>query len=155
MKKDALKKLWLPAWATLVSLGLLTALAGLPEKLEGTDMPGTIVIKHVQDRYGPVTFDHTLHTTLAGSCGKCHHEHNEKTNSTCSGCHSLTADKFKASATHGFPPCSSCHGDYSPESPGMPGLKVALHKKCFECHLGIGELGSSPKGCVKTCHAKK
>jgi hypothetical protein len=37
----------------------------------------------------------------------------------------------------------------------MPALKVAFHKKCFECHVGMGELGSSPRGCVQTCHTKK
>jgi hypothetical protein len=149
------KTWWAVICAALVSLVACAVLAGFPPAVDGKQMPGTIVINHLENRYGPVTFDHALHTGLAGSCGKCHHGHNEKMNATCRECHTLSADKFRASANQGFLPCSGCHTDYSPDTPAMPGLKVALHKKCFECHVGVGELGSSPEGCVKTCHAKK
>ncbi len=155
MEKKAMKLLWILACAAFTSTGLFIVTAWLPEKSEGTDMPGTIVIKYIQKRYGQVTFDHAMHVDLAGSCGKCHHMHDEKRNATCRECHSLDASMFKASAKQGFLPCSGCHTDYSAETPEIPGLKVALHKKCFECHIGIGEIGSSPQGCVKTCHVRK
>ncbi len=132
---------------------LLSVMAGSADS-EVANMPGILVIKHIQNEYGPVTFDHTMHVSMAGNCGECHHTHNEKINSTCMECHSLNSKAFKASAKHGFLPCSGCHTDYSPEAPGMPGLKVALHKKCFGCHVGIGELGASPQGCVRTCHVR-
>ena len=135
----------------IVGLGPL-ALSGM---VEGMEIPGTIVIDHIQKQYSPVTFDHTMHAELAGNCGKCHHQHSEKMISVCKECHALNADAFKSSVKEGFLPCSGCHSDYSPEAPGMPSLKVALHKKCFECHVGIGELGSSPRGCAQTCHTKK
>jgi hypothetical protein len=155
MKRHTVKTLWFFVCGVIASLGLFMVMAVPLARVEGTNMPGTIIIKYVQKQYAPVTFDHALHTTLAGSCGKCHHMHNEEMNSTCSGCHSLNANQFKVSANRGFPPCRACHKEFSPKAPNMPGLKVALHKKCFECHVGIGELGASPEGCVKTCHARK
>lgn len=155
MKGYTVNTLWAGACAAVVSLCFFAAIGGSPAAVEGTQMPGTIVINYLERMYGPVTFDHALHTGLAGSCGTCHHGHNEKMNATCRECHTLSAEKFRASANQGFLPCSGCHADNSADAPGMPGLKVALHKKCFECHVGIGELGSSPQGCVKTCHSKK
>jgi hypothetical protein len=122
---------------------------------EGKAMPDTIVIKYLMNQYGPVTFNHAMHASLANGCGTCHHQHNEKINAGCRECHALSAHAFKASVTRGFGACSSCHSEASPEMPEMPGLKTALHKKCFACHTGIGELGSSPEGCVKTCHVKR
>lgn len=143
------------ACALVMLLGALAVFTGLPASVEGTKLPGTIVIDYIQKQYGAVTFDHEMHVGLAEGCGKCHHMHNEKVNATCRECHTLTVDKFKASANQGFLPCSGCHTDFSPDSPEMPGLKVAFHKACFQCHVGIGELGSSPQGCTKTCHTKK
>lgn len=119
---------------------------------ESEVVPDTIEIGYIQDRFGPVFFDHATHVDLAESCGACHHIHNEEVNSTCSDCHRLSSETFRASAEHGFPACSGCHMDYSPEEPAMPGLKVALHMKCFSCHVGMAELGSSPSGCVQVCH---
>ena len=121
----------------------------------GAEMPGTIILDHIQKQYSAVKFDHAMHVGLSESCGKCHHQHNEKLISLCKDCHTLNADVFRSSAKQGFLPCGGCHVDYSPEAPAMPSLKVALHKKCFQCHIGIGDLGSSPRGCTETCHTKK
>lgn len=154
MKRYTVKML-LTACVALMSLGLLALLTATPAKVEGKEMPGIIVIKYLKNQYRPVTFNHEMHTAIAGNCGMCHHQHDEKARSTCKECHSLSAGAFKASLKHSFAACSSCHSDSSPEMPEMPGLKVAFHKKCFQCHVGIGDLGSSPGACVKTCHAKK
>lgn len=154
MKKYALVKLRLLIAAALTFAGTVVIMTGSPAKVQGVDSPGAITIKHIQDRYGPVVFDHAMHEAIAEGCGTCHHSHNDKNNSTCRECHALAADAFKASASHGFMACSACHSDYSPDMPEMPGLKVAFHKKCFQCHVGIGELGSSPAGCVQTCHSR-
>jgi hypothetical protein len=144
----------LAACIVIAFLGLLI-LKVMPGMVEAMEIPGTIVIDHIQKQYSPVTFDHAMHAGLAGNCGKCHHQHSEKTISVCKECHALNADAFKSSVKEGFLPCSGCHSEYSPDAPGMPSLKVAFHKKCFECHVGIGELGSSPRGCAQTCHTKK
>jgi hypothetical protein len=158
MKRYTLKSLWLFACIAFVSMGLLAVPPGAPAETAGKDgmplVPGVIEMKYIKNLYGPVTFDHAMHASLAGDCGKCHHQH-DKIRSTCSGCHSLTPDQFKVSVKSRFLPCSGCHADYSPDRPEMPGLKVALHKKCFGCHVGIKDLGASPSGCAKTCHARR
>ncbi|MDA8088512.1 MAG: cytochrome c3 family protein [Nitrospiraceae bacterium] len=124
------------------------------------DVPGTIVINEVppvprsiawQDRFGPVTFDHGMHTALT-KCGTCHHTHRNIAYGLCDNCHTQVPGLFAASATHMFMGCKYCHGQYSPSKPWMPGLKTALHQTCFGCHVGIGELGVSPAGCARTCH---
>lgn len=154
MKKYALIRPWLLISAILMLAGTYAVLTGATAEVEGAGKPGVVTIKYIQERYGPVTFDHAMHESVAEGCGTCHHTHNEQNNSTCRECHSLTADAFRASASHGFTACSACHSDYSPDMPEMPGLKVAFHKKCFQCHVGMGELGSSPAGCAQTCHSR-
>ncbi len=155
MKMDTMKTLRLSAFAAVASLGLLAVLTGTAGQVDGKEMPGVIVLKYLQNRYRPVTFNHEMHAAIAGNCGTCHHQHDEKARSTCKECHALNAGAMKASLKNSFTACSSCHSDPSPDMPEMPGLKVAFHKKCFQCHVGIGDLGSSPEACVKTCHAKK
>ncbi|MCK9419081.1 MAG: cytochrome c family protein [Nitrospirae bacterium] len=154
MKQYTVKMLFSAACATLVAAGMIATMTVSPARVEGKEMPGTIVIKKLKSQYGAVTFNHEMHASIAGNCGTCHHQHNDKMRATCTECHALSAGAFKSSVKQGFAACSSCHSDYSPEMPEMPGLKVALHKKCFQCHVGIGDLGSSPGACVKTCHAK-
>lgn len=155
MKKHMVNMLSLAVWAALASLGLLALSTMTPARVDGKEMPGIIVIKYLENNYRPVKFNHAMHATLAGDCGMCHHQHDEKARASCKECHALSAGAFKASLKQSFAACSSCHSDPSPEMPEMPGLKVALHKKCFQCHVGLGDLGSTPGACVKTCHAKK
>jgi hypothetical protein len=119
------------------------------------ELPGMITLDSIQKLYGPVKFDHAMHAGLAESCGKCHHQHNDRAVALCRECHILKPEVFRSSVQQGFLPCSGCHSEYSPDNPAMPGLKVAFHKKCFQCHIGIGQLGSSPKGCAEICHEKK
>ncbi len=147
----------LPACSILLFFLLLImhGLFGQAEFVSGAEIPGTIVIDSLSKKYGPVTFDHGMHAGLAEDCGKCHHQHSNKLVSVCKECHAIDPSAFKASAKQGFLPCSGCHTEYSPDSPEVPGLKVALHKKCFQCHIGIGKLGASPEGCNETCHSKK
>lgn len=140
---------------SFISLTLFLVIAGLPAMTGGTDIPGTVVIKYIEKQYSPVTFDHARHASLAGSCGRCHHEHIDTRAPMCVKCHSLNSEAFKSTAIKGFHPCSACHKDYSPETPNVPGFKTALHKTCFECHMGIKELGTSPAGCVAMCHTRK
>ncbi|MGO9612383.1 MAG: cytochrome c3 family protein [Dissulfurispiraceae bacterium] len=155
MKEDTVKRFWVLACTVVAFFWLISALGELSARAEKSDMPGIIVIKDLQKRYGPVSFDHSMHASLAGECGTCHHMHNKETASSCGKCHSIGAKEFKASVKQTFLPCSACHTDLTADSPEMPSLKVALHKKCFQCHVGIGGIGSSPEGCVKTCHSKQ
>ena len=154
MKIRTFDKRLLQTCAALIVFAIVIILA--PFVLAGgPEIPGTITIDSLQKQYGPVTFDHTMHAGLAENCGKCHHQHNDKMVASCKECHTIEPSAFKASAKQGFLPCSGCHTEYSPDSPDMPGLKVALHKKCFQCHVGTGKLGTSPAGCAETCHSKK
>lgn len=154
MERKLLKGRWRSWPAVPAALAVLTAATWMPAGGAATGAPEKIVINHIQKQYGPVTFDHGMHAALAGGCGTCHHEHNDKVKDTCGQCHTVTPAAFKSSVQQGFLPCSGCHGEPSADEPGIPGLKVALHKTCFSCHVGIGELGASPQGCVRTCHAK-
>jgi hypothetical protein len=117
--------------------------------------PSVVQLDALADQYGEVTFNHEMHTYIAKGCGDCHHQHNTTLSKSCLSCHDLDASVFRQSAVTEFIACRNCHGDYSPAMPSMPGLKVAYHKKCFGCHVGIGELGESPKACAKTCHAPR
>ncbi|HWR71575.1 MAG TPA: cytochrome c3 family protein, partial [Nitrospirota bacterium] len=126
MKRYTVKTLFFAACAALMSLGLLALLMAAPAGVDGKEMPGTIVIKNLSKQYRSVTFDHAMHTAIAGNCGMCHHQHNDKARATCSECHALSADTFKASVKQSFTACSACHSDPSSDMPEMPGLKVAL-----------------------------
>ena len=119
-----------------------------------TRQPGVRVLGSLSDKYTAVTFDHSKHVTIAGTCAACHHHGNGNT-SSCKECHALSPAAFKSSLINSFMPCSNCHGAYDRENAAMPGLQVAYHKKCFECHRGMGDVGSNPKGCTELCHAQK
>ena len=83
-------------FTVVVSLGLLSGLQGSSAFADGIKKPGTIVLKHIMDQYGPVTFNHEMHVSIAGNCGTCHHQHDEKIKAACTECHSLSAGAFKA-----------------------------------------------------------
>ena len=143
-------RLFLTVCAVVTVVGVIATAVLSPAQVDGKEMPGTIILKYLKNQYGPVTFNHEMHAAIAGNCGTCHHQHNEQIRASCNECHTLRVAAQKQT----FAACSSCHSDPLPDMPEMPGLKVAFHKKCFQCHVGIGDLGSSPGACVKTCHAK-
>jgi hypothetical protein len=105
--------------------------------------------------YKPVLFDHEKHTAIAGDCGICHHQHGKNASLPCHECHSIKASTFKGSVTGSFIACKNCHGALDPAAPQMPGLKVAYHRQCFQCHWGMSDVGSTPKGCTVMCHDKR
>ena len=117
--------------------------------------PGVVTLDSISDKYEAVSFDHEKHTSLAGNCGACHHEHGNSGSLPCKDCHAVTPDTFKKSVTNSFVACKNCHVDADRENPAIPGLKVAYHKTCFQCHRGMGNVGVDPKGCAEICHAKK
>ncbi len=117
-------------------------------------LPGVRTLGSLSEKYAAVTFDHPKHVSIAGSCAACHHHGNGNT-SSCKECHGLSPASFKSSVVHNFMPCSNCHSTFDRDNPAMPGLKVAYHQKCFECHRGMGDIGLDPKGCTELCHAKK
>ena len=105
--------------------------------------------------YRPVTFDHEKHTAIANDCGVCHHQHGKNSSLPCHECHTIKTSTFKTTAHGGFMACKNCHGEYDPATPQIPGLKVAYHRQCFQCHRGMADVGISPKGCTNLCHNKR
>jgi len=118
-------------------------------------VPDVITIESLTDKYEPVVFTHERHAALASNCGTCHHEHADNAKLPCKSCHSLDVAAFKNSVTNNFTACRCCHSAYSPDNPRMPGLKVAYHTQCMQCHKGMGNVGKDPKGCTELCHAKR
>ncbi len=116
---------------------------------------GIVKLDSISRDYTPVRFDHPKHAAIAGDCGKCHHQHGNSASLPCRECHNVTASTFKSSKKSNFMACKNCHGSLDPAAPGMPGLKVAYHRQCFQCHRGMGEVGNSPQGCTLTCHDKR
>jgi hypothetical protein len=110
--------------------------------------PDTVKLDSIAKTYPPVVFSHGKHASLAGNCGTCHHHHS---NSNCKDCHALSASAVSSN----FPACKNCHAARDRGAPGMPGLEVAYHRTCFECHRGMGNLGVDPKGCNEVCHAPR
>jgi hypothetical protein len=129
-------------------------LGAISSEATSKNVPETIIIDNIKGLYSAVKFDHKKHLSLAGSCGKCHHTHTQKTYAECNRCHSRVSELFKAEANHSFMPCANCHKDHDLQDLSVPSLKVAYHQVCFKCHVGIGEIGSSPAGCTKVCHTR-
>ncbi len=117
--------------------------------------PGTVTLDSLASKYEPVLFNHEKHVAIAGDCGKCHHQHGNNASAPCHECHRIAASSFRGSVTGSFMACKNCHGVYDPASPGMPGLKTAYHRQCFQCHLGMADVGVDPKACAVMCHDKR
>lgn len=117
--------------------------------------PGIVKLDSLVDKYKPVLFNHEKHIAIAGDCGKCHHQHGSNASLPCHECHRIGASSFKGSVTGSFMACKNCHDVYDPASPWMPGLKVAYHRQCFQCHRGMADVGVDPKACAAMCHNKR
>lgn len=115
---------------------------------------GLFSLDSLMDQYEAVEFDHSNHMEMADGCSTCHHEHGSN-NSRCSDCHSVSESMFKSSVVNSFAACKDCHDEPDPDNPGMPGLKVAYHRVCFNCHIEMSDIGMDPKGCTDMCHARK
>lgn len=80
--------------------------------------PDIVIIDQLADLYGPVTFAHRMHASMAnmnGGCENCHH-YSEQSGT--------------------IPPCRSCHEvDKQEVDLRMPALKGAYHRQCINCHL--------------------
>jgi len=141
---------------SIVLVGLLAAGDWFKTTLaSASSLPGVRVLGSISDKYKAVTFDHAKHVAIAGNCAQCHHQHQDSKKLNCGDCHALGPAAFRNSVKASFLACSSCHGAPDPATPSMPGLKVAYHKQCFQCHRGLGNIGSDPKGCAELCHGKK
>jgi len=154
MKKAALTI----AAITLLAVALIMGggpMAGADNATKTPNYPAKITIDNIKGDLSPVEFNHAAHVEMAGTCGQCHHQHGMEPGKQCMECHEIGPEKYRASAKNSFLGCSNCHSEQSGEAPEMPGLKVAYHKKCFSCHVGMAGLGETPKACAELCHTKK
>lgn len=141
--------------ALLITIVLLSGfLLGPLQAAQVAKNPKMIVLDSLKDKYGAVHFDHAKHTGLAGDCGTCHHQHGANSALPCKECHALSPEQFRKSVIKNFSACRDCHGTPDRSNPGMPGLQVAYHVKCFQCHRGMADIGTDPKACAEMCHAK-
>jgi transcription elongation factor Elf1 len=136
----------------LILIPLLISFKAYSE--ENSHLPSVRILDSISNIYEPVRFDHSMHTMYADRCITCHHEHPSNA-SQCTQCHSIDESIFKKTAENYFISCSSCHAEFDISNPAMPSLKVAYHRKCFQCHRGMGKIGLDPKGCTELCHSKR
>jgi len=127
-----------------VFLGIM-CLEGYSKKV-----PSTIVLKSLENIYGPAEFPHRDHIDMADSCYTCHHH--GKSTLGCSKCHKAsTVYQYKKTSN---PTCTKCHGTSKGKGGEVLrahlGLKGAYHKMCLDCHNEQG----GPVGCTD-CHARK
>ncbi len=147
------KKVMLTALA-LTAGGLMLTPAHL-WSMEAEDAPEEVVIENMANLYGPVTFNHLMHTEYA-SCEECHHHTtgDKVVDPNCVRCHENSGEADVVT-------CYECHEgnrfdrEYLKklESPQLyhidkPGLKGAYHLNCISCH----EITSGPTGCQE-CHS--
>ncbi|MEE4166019.1 MAG: cytochrome c3 family protein [Desulfocapsaceae bacterium] len=117
--------------------------------------PAVVTMGQISNLYGPVDFDHQLHSDYA-ACSECHHHTTGSPPSrpSCTPCHT-GAEKTDSAA------CSSCHHHLPEhrENPAssasglpyhidIPSLKGAYHLLCIDCHEAIT---SGPTQC-EDCH---
>jgi hypothetical protein len=70
----------------------------------------------------------------------------------CTGCHHKSQPG--AQVEKKWPKCSECHGHpFNPLDLSKPGLQVAYHQQCMQCHEAMGHK-PTPLDCEK-CHAVK
>ncbi|MFP7753625.1 cytochrome c3 family protein [Thermodesulfobacteriota bacterium B35] len=135
----------------------LAALLFLPapgRAMDATDAPESIEIDSMSELYGPVSFDHLMHTEIA-QCAQCHH-HTTGTGPAspfCGRCHD-GAEEAESVACTDCHPVRRFYADYlmTLEDPELyhidkPGLKGAYHLNCRGCHAKVG----GPTGC-QDCH---
>lgn len=108
--------------------------------------PDKIVLDDLSSLYGPVQFDHSLHT-MFGSCASCHHHTlgGEAEDPRCVRCHrgGEPADAIACRDCHSAERFSSAYLEKIENDPhlyhtGRPGLMGAFHQSCLGCHQRMG-----------------
>ena len=133
-------------------------LAGSSPWLYGMEGPESVDLDSIVNLYGPVSFDHDMHTGVA-RCASCHHHTTGDVSEEeeCLRCHAQSEPTDEVA-------CSSCHAANSggarliaDESAAgwvfhleRTGLKRVYHVKCLGCHMET----SAPVGC-EDCHPKR
>jgi len=126
------------------------------ESVDGTyaddDIPETVTIKAMSDKYEPVKLPHRkIVKTMVAKIQTnqlANYFHYEK-GTVCQGCH------HNSPAAKTPPKCISCHGQpFNAKDPFKPGLMAAYHRQCMECHEAMGIAKPVATDCT-ACHQKK
>jgi len=114
------------------------------------DIPETITIGVLSDKYEPATMPHRQHVARlmkdikSSKIATYFHNHEDV---VCQGCHHHSPMGEKP------PLCENCHNiQYDESNLFKPRLKGAYHQQCLGCHKNMDIEETSD--CVK-CHAKK
>ena len=94
--------------------------------------PNVVVLKKLENRFGPVVFPHRLHaqmSEISGGCKTCHHYNTLGPILSCKQCHSVKRKR---------------------EDVSKPDLRGAYHQQCLSCHREW----SHKTECV-SCHKRK
>jgi DnaJ-class molecular chaperone len=113
------------------------------------DIPETIIIKELSDKYESVTFPHRQIVNKIARDMKDNklaaYFHADK-GTLCQGCHHNSPATNKPSS------CKSCHGKpFNEKDMNKPGLMGAYHIQCMECHINMK---IDNNGCTD-CHEEK
>ncbi len=99
-------------------------------------VPKTVVIKNLMDRYGPVEYPHrkvydAIVKQLQSSKLAEYFHYSETT--LCLGCH------HHSPAAGNPPKCENCHGaPFDENHLDRPGIKASYHQQCMGCHQRMG-----------------
>lgn len=130
----------------------LSGQAGMPVLPPKEEIPETVTINGMTDKYEAVTLPHgKMIRTLANGIQDdrmARFFHNEPT-TLCMGCHHNSPNSTKP------PKCATCHGEaFKPGQSERPGLKGAYHGQCLSCHQIMKVEEPKATDCVG-CHKKR
>lgn len=116
------------------------------------DIPETVVIDALSDKYEPVKLPHRKIVTSMVDKIKTNQLANffhSENGTVCQGCH------HNSPAAKKPPKCISCHSKpFNAKDPFKPGLIAAYHRQCMECHKAMGIAKPVATDCT-ACHQKK
>jgi len=141
-----------PAQKKMMAAGTLGYREAVTATYSDEDIPETVAIKALTDKYQPVKLPHRkIVNTLFNNIKHnklANYFHDEK-GTICQGCH------HNSPAAEKPPSCASCHGrPFNEKDPFKPGLMAAYHRQCMECHKTMGIDKPVSTDCT-ACHAKK
>ncbi|MCP4714241.1 MAG: cytochrome C, partial [Deltaproteobacteria bacterium] len=116
------------------------------------DIPEKVIIKELEDKYGPVELPHrkivrTLLTNIKDN-KLADYFHNKKY-TICGSCHHNSPPSKKP------PRCGSCHGaPFNEKDMFRPGIKGAFHQQCIGCHKTLDLEKPKSVKCID-CHKEK
>ncbi len=140
------------AEAKMMVAGTRESREAITETYTDEDIPETVAIKALTNKYDPVQFPHrkivnALFNNIKNSNLAKSFHHGKGT--ICQGCHHNSPAGKKP------PGCVNCHDRPFNEKDGFkPGLMAAYHIQCMECHKAMDIQKPVSTDCT-ACHVKK